>query len=99
MYDASIAPPLRPAISRIEEPDRMPVDGFSAICWMPDQNEPKFSHHRPAVSTNRLGSIALKLFEPVDAITKPRLVQVPEAPVGLVARKIAEWLEPNVEAE
>src|SRR3954468_7571997 len=99
MYDPSIAPPLRPAISRIEEPDRMPVDGFSAICWMPDQNEPKFSHHWPASSTIRFGSIALKLFDVADSTTRPRLVQLPEAPVALVARKIAEWFEPNVEAE
>src|SRR4051812_30429561 len=99
MYDASIAPPLRPAMSRIEVPERMPVDGSSAICSIPDQNEPKFSHQLPASSTIRFGSIALKLLDVADSTTRPLLVQLPEAPVGLVARKIAEWFEPNVEAE
>ena len=32
-------------------------------------------------------------------MTRPWLVQLPEVPVVLVARKIADRLEPNVEAE
>jgi hypothetical protein len=37
------------------------------------------------------------LLEAVETIS-PRLVHDPEVPVGLVARKMAEWLEPKVEA-
>ena len=74
------------------------MDGLSCISLMPDQNEPKLSHQRPDGSTNRFGSMALKLSLVVDSMTRPWLVQLPEAPVVLVARKIAEWLEPKVEA-
>ncbi len=43
--------------------------------------------------------MALKFTAVLLSITMPRWVQLPEAPVGLVARKIAERCEPNVEAE
>src|SRR5690242_17797838 len=99
MTGASIAPPLRPAIARTVLSERRPVAGFRAISLMPDQNEPKLSHHRPLASTTRLGSMALKLSLVRDSMTRPWWVQVPAAPVGLVARKIAERLEPKVEAE
>jgi hypothetical protein len=99
MVGASIAPPLRPAMLRMVVSARLPVDGVMAICLMPVQNEPKFSHHRPESSTIRSGSMALKLSLVRDSMTRPWSVQVPVAPVGLVARKIAERLEPKEEAE
>jgi hypothetical protein len=80
-------------------PRRRPVAGSSWISLVPDQNEPKSSHHRPASSTTRFGSMALKVSPARDSTTSPRWVQVPALPEGLVARKIADRLEPNVEAE
>jgi hypothetical protein len=79
-------------------PRRSPVAGSRAISLMPDQNEPKSSHHRPWSSTTRFGSMALKLSPARDSTTSPRWVQLPELPEGLVARKIADRLEPKVEA-
>src|SRR4051794_19677703 len=99
MKGASIAPPPRPAIDRIVLSARLPVDGSSCTILTPDQNEPKLSHQRPWASIARLGSMALKLSELRDSITRPWLVHDPDAPLVLVARKIAEWLEPKVEAE
>jgi hypothetical protein len=99
MTGASIAPPLRPAMARIVLSERLPVDGLSSTILSPDQNDPKLSHQRPDWSTTRFGSMALKLSEVRDSMTRPWLVQVPEAPVVLVARKIADRLEPNVDAE
>src|ERR1041384_3559325 len=99
MFGASIAPPLRPAMECRVLSDRRPVDGLSAIILMPDQNEPKLSHQRPWSSTTRSGSMALKLSDVRDSTTSPRLVHVPELPLGLVARKIPDRFTPNVEAE
>src|SRR5690606_33974832 len=99
MVGASIAPPLRPAMEMRDEPSRLPVAGSSWIILMPDQNEPKLSHQRPWSSMTRLGSMALKSSEVRDSMTRPWLVHDPDAPVVLVARKIAERLEPKVEAE
>jgi len=42
--------------------------------------------------------MALKLSVVFDSMTRPLLVQVPGFPLVLVARKIAEWLEPKVDA-
>lgn len=65
---------------------------------IPDQNDPKDSHQAPDWSMTRLGSIALKSSDVADAMTTPWLVQDPDAPVVLVARKMADLFEPNVEA-
>ena len=43
--------------------------------------------------------MALKLLLSKDSMTRPRSVQEPEAPVLLVARKIAEREVPKLEAE
>src|SRR5688500_3086830 len=99
MFGASIGPPLRPAMERRTESDRRPVAGLSAIILMPDQNEPKLSHQPPRSSTTRSGSMALKLSEARDSTTRPRWVQVPGLPLGLVARKIADLFDSKVEAE
>jgi hypothetical protein len=84
---------------RMVESDRLPVDELSATILMPDQNDPKLSHQVPEASTTRFGSMALKLSDVRDSMTTPWLVQLPEAPVVLVARKIADRFEPKVEAE
>ncbi|SDJ48281.1 hypothetical protein SAMN04488074_102173 [Lentzea albidocapillata subsp. violacea] len=70
---------------------------MSAIILMPDQNEPKLSHQRPCSSATM--SMALKSSGVRDSTTSPRWVHVPEPPLGLVATKIADRFEPNVEAE
>lgn len=69
------------------------------IILMPDQNEPKLSHQAPDWSITRFGSMAFQSFEVVDAMTSPWLVQLPAAPVVLVARKIAELFDPKLDAE
>ena len=91
-------PLLRDATDVIELPDRSPVDGSIAMTFSPDQNDPKLRYHRPCWSTTRSGSIALYLLEPFVLTTRPRFVHVPGFPLGLVARKIAEFMLPNVEA-
>src|SRR6476659_10138090 len=99
MNGASMAvEPPRWAIPEMVVLSRFPVAGSSWTSLMPVQNEPSDSHQRPCPSTTRLGSMALKLSELAVAMTRPWLVHEPEAPVVLVARKIAEVLEPNVEA-
>src|SRR5690348_11018545 len=100
MNGASIAvvEPVRRARLRTVESARFPVAGSSLISLIPVQNEPNDSHHWPDPSTIRFGSIALKSLLFDDSMTRPWLVQVPEVPLGLVARKIAEWREPNVDA-
>src|SRR5687767_11354927 len=99
MNGASIAPPLRPAMLRTVPSARSPVDGLIATILIPDQNDPKLSHHRPAGSTTRFGSMALKLSLVRDSMTSPAFVHVPESPEVLVARKIADRFDPNVDAE
>src|SRR5689334_14148573 len=99
MFGASIGPPPRPASARRLASERRPVEGERAICLIPDQNDPKDNHHRPWSSTTRSGSMALKSSVLRDSMTRPRCVQVPELPLGLVARKIADLLEPKLEAE
>src|SRR3712207_5214662 len=99
MNGASIAPPLRPAMPRTVVSARLPVAGSIATILMPDQKDPKLSHQRPDASTTRFGSMALKPSDVRDSITRPWFVHVPDSPVVLVARKIADRLEPNDEAE
>ena len=74
------------------------VDGSMRIILMPVQNEPSESHHRPVESTLRFGSMALKSFALEVSMTSPRCVHVPGMAVGLVARKMADFCEPNEEA-
>src|SRR5699024_2748067 len=99
----SSAPPAfgRDASERISRsvPCRRPVAGSRRMSLSPDQNEPYDIHHRPSPSTRRFGAIALWSDEVVDSTTRPRLVQEPDAPVGDVARKIADRWEPNDDAE
>src|SRR3954447_13857556 len=102
MYGASAAdvPPVRWAMLRsaVSVVLRLPVAGSSRYILIPVHQEPKLSHHRPAESTKRFGSIALWSSLVVVCTTMPWFVQLPGSPVVLVARKIAELREPSDEA-
>jgi hypothetical protein len=102
MYGASTAPPaLDGRCARLYRVlfAGLPVAESMRTILMPLQNDPYVSHHAPDWSTTRFGSIALWSLELLVCTTTPWLVQLPGCAVVLVARKIAELREPNVEAE
>ena len=78
--------------------ERLPVFESSAINLMPDQNDPKDNHHLPEASTTRFPSMAFQPLFSYDSMTTPWLVQEFDRPVLLVARKMADLLEPKLDA-
>lgn len=80
-------------------PERRPLLGLMEINLMPLPNEPNESHHLPAASTIRFGSIALYALFAFVSMTTPWFVHEPAAPVVLVARKMADLRDPKVDAE
>src|ERR1044071_3461999 len=102
MYGASTAPPaLDGRCARLCRglSAGLPAPALIRTILMPVQNEPYVSHHAPDWSTTRFGSIALWSLELLVCTTTPWLVQLPGWAVVLVARKIAELRDPNVDAE